>query len=29
MADLTQYVNEKYTKMLAEIFADLGKTATQ
>ena len=27
MADLTQYLTQKYTKMLAEISADLGKTA--
>ena len=27
MADLTQYLTAKYTKMVAEISADLGKTA--
>ena len=27
MADLTQYMTTKYTKMIAEITADLGKTA--
>ena len=27
MADLTQYLTQKYTKMIAEISADLGKTA--
>jgi len=27
MADLTQYLTSKYTKMIAEITADLGKTA--
>ena len=27
MADLTQYLTTKYTKMIAEITADLGKTA--
>ena len=27
MADLTQYLTQKYTKMIAEITADLGKTA--
>ena len=27
MADLTQYMTQKYTKMIAEITADLGKTA--
>ena len=27
MADLTQYLTTKYTKMIAEISADLGKTA--
>ena len=27
MADLTQYLTAKYTKMIAEITADLGKTA--
>ena len=27
MADLTQYLTQKYTKMVAEITADLGKTA--
>jgi hypothetical protein len=27
MADLTQYLTTKYTKMIAEIAADLGKTA--
>ena len=27
MADLTQYLTQKYTKMVAEISADLGKTA--
>jgi hypothetical protein len=27
MADLTQYMTAKYTKMIAEITADLGKTA--
>ena len=27
MADLTQYMTSKYTKMIAEITADLGKTA--
>ena len=27
MADLTQYLTAKYTKMIGEITADLGKTA--
>ena len=27
MADLTQYMTAKFTKMIAEITADLGKTA--
>ena len=27
MADLTQYLTAKYTKLIAEITADLGKTA--
>ena len=27
MADLTQYLTQKYTKMVAEISADLGKPA--
>ena len=27
MADLTQYLTQKYTKMVSEISADLGKTA--
>ena len=27
MADLTQYLTSQYTKMIAEITADLGKTA--
>ena len=27
MADLTQYLTQKYTKMISEISADLGKTA--
>ena len=27
MADLTQYMTQKYTKLIAEIAADLGKTA--
>jgi hypothetical protein len=27
MADLTQYLTQKYTNMIAEISADLGKTA--
>jgi hypothetical protein len=27
MADLTQYLTQKFTKMIAEITADLGKTA--
>ena len=27
MADLTQYLTQKYTKMVAEISADLGKAA--
>ena len=27
MADLSQYLTPKYTKMIAEITADLGKTA--
>ena len=27
MADLTPYLTQKYTKMIAEIAADLGKTA--
>jgi hypothetical protein len=27
MADLTQYLTAKYTKMIAEITTDLGKTA--
>ena len=27
MADLKQYLTQKYTKMVAEISADLGKTA--
>ena len=27
MADLTQYLTQKYTKLIAEITADLGKTA--
>ena len=27
MADLTQYLTQKYTKMVAEISADMGKTA--
>ena len=27
MADLSQYLTTKYTKMIAEITADLGKTA--
>ena len=27
MADLTQYLTQKYTKMVAEISTDLGKTA--
>jgi hypothetical protein len=27
MADLTQYLTQKYTKIIAEITADLGKTA--
>ena len=27
MADLSQYLTAKYTKMIAEITADLGKTA--
>ena len=27
MANLTPYLTEKYTKMIAEITADLGKTA--
>jgi hypothetical protein len=27
MADLTQYMTQKFTKMIAEIAADLGKTA--
>ena len=27
MADLTQYMKQKYTKLIAEITADLGKTA--
>ena len=27
MADLSQYLTQKYTKMIAEITADLGKTA--
>ena len=27
MADLTQYMTQKYTKMIGEITADLGKTA--
>jgi|TARA_R110001592_G_scaffold26737_2_gene99808 hypothetical protein len=27
MADLTQYLTSKYTKMIAEISTDLGKTA--
>ena len=29
MADLTQYLTQKYTKMVAEITADLGKTADE
>ena len=29
MANLTQYLNEKYAKMLADILADLGKTADE
>ena len=29
MADLTQYLTQKYTKMVAEISADLGKTADE
>jgi len=29
MADLTQYMTTKYTKMIAEITADLGKTADE
>jgi hypothetical protein len=29
MADLTQYMTQKYTKMIAEITADLGKTADE
>ena len=29
MADLTQYLTAKYTKMIAEITADLGKTADE
>ena len=27
MADLTQYLTQKYNKMVAEVAADLGKTA--
>ena len=27
MADLTQYLTQKYTKLIAEVTADLGKTA--
>ena len=27
MADLTQYLTAKYNKMVAEVAADLGKTA--
>ena len=27
MADLTQYLTQKYTKMITEITTDLGKTA--
>jgi hypothetical protein len=27
MADMTQYMTQKFTKMIAEITADLGKTA--
>ena len=27
MADLTQYMTEKFLKLIAEITADLGKTA--
>ena len=27
MADLTQYLTQKFTKLIAEITADLGKTA--
>ena len=27
MADLTQYMTQKFTKLIAEITADLGKTA--
>jgi hypothetical protein len=27
MADLTQYLTQKYTKLITEITADLGKTA--
>ena len=27
MADLSQYLTQKYTKMISEISADLGKTA--
>ena len=29
MADLSQYLTQKYTKMIAEITADLGKTADE
>ena len=29
MANLTPYLTEKYTKMIAEITADLGKTADE
>ena len=29
MADLTQYLTAKYTKMVAEISTDLGKTADE
>ena len=29
MADLTQYMTQKFTKMIAEITADLGKTADE
>ena len=29
MADLTQYLTQKYTKMIAEISTDLGKTADE
>ena len=29
MADLTQYLTQKYTKMIGEISTDLGKTADE